>query len=59
VPEDDTELHRRRPAVVRQYVEQALASLDAAVASVSRDPEAALDDLLAARLLLLSALTAA
>ena len=55
--EDDADL-RKCVADMRHCVEQALASLDAAIASVNRDTEAALDDLIAARLLLLTALAA-
>lgn len=58
MPEDDPDL-RECVAEMRNYVERALASLDAAVASVNSDREAALDDLLAARLLLRTALAAA
>lgn len=46
----------RAPAGLRRVLEQALVCVDAAVESVATDPEAALDDVVAARLLLTMAL---
>lgn len=48
------EIPTPRPA--RALAEQALACVDAAITSVNADREAALDDLIAARLLLVTAL---
>jgi len=50
-------LGRKEADEVRCIVERALESVDAARQALTSDPEAAIDDLAATRLLLLTALT--